>query len=126
MSIREQKQFRNNRHTFETVNQTKQIREKHQLFAKDPTHVIYIQEVVAKKKAGEGIYAYNFSATHFGRANFFLYKDSIVTLLDRANLDSLQNTTQLFLIDNNFNNRKIKRAKTRIKKIWNINSTDSF
>lgn len=126
MSAHEQKRFRKNKQTFHTVNQTKQIREKDHFFVKDSTHTIYIQEVITKKKNDPGIYAYNFLSTHFGRVNFFLYKDSTVSFLDRTHLDSLQKSAQLFLINNDFSEREIKVAKTRIEKVWNINSTDSF
>jgi hypothetical protein len=126
MSIHGQKGFRKDRHSALIVNQTRQIREKNEFFNQDTTRTIYIQTITRKQKGNIGIYGYNSYSTHFGRVNFFQYKDNIVTLLDRSNLDNLQTTINKFLLDNSFSKKDIQVSKDRVKKLCDINSTDVF
>ncbi len=126
MGSRGLKSFSADRHSAQTINQTRQIREKNKFFGQDTTRGIYIQTITAKQKGNVGIYGYNSYSDHFGRVNFFKYKDNIVTFLDRSKLDNLQMTIENFLHDNNFSKRQIRTTKDKVKKLWDIFSTDVF
>lgn len=126
MSTREQKDYRKDGQVNRYSNQVKQIRNQNKYFGQDPKRGIYIQTITARQKGNIGIYGYNSYSTHFGRVNFFQYKDSIVILLDRSNLDSLQITIENFLHENHFNKRQIKATKNKVKKLWDIYSTNIF
>jgi hypothetical protein len=105
---------------------TKQLQAKVEWYGEHKDFLIYIEPLASKGKDGTGVYAYNEYADHFGRVNFFQYKDNQVTLLDRNNLDSLQNRIAQFLIANHFQKRQLKTVKKKVVQIWSILSTDSF
>jgi hypothetical protein len=86
---------------------------------------VYIQEIVAKRN-GTGVYGYNRRSSHFGRVQFFLYRNDSVLPLPRENEDTLQQQVAAFLRRNSFSERKINIAAKRVRSVYSILSTDSF
>ncbi len=127
MSNRGQKKFLHDKLSVQTINQTQQIREKSNYLRQDTLRIIYIETITAKRTGGcVGIYCYSSYSTHFGRVDFFQYKDNVVTLLNRSNLDSLKAEIESYLHRNNFSKKQVRTTRTKIELLWNIYSTDAL
>lgn len=126
MTTHAQRRFKKTRNKEIAKNQAKQLREKH--FAWDSIHTatIYIEPIMTRENGAIGIYACNRYATHFGHVTFFEYKNDVVTVLRRTNLDSLQATIELFLVENNFRKAQQEATKRKIKTVWEFDSSDNF